>query len=76
MLFDWWFYEQCADHDMAYQVGGRERTRWRVDWLFFAAMIRHTGRLPLIQRPFAFVQAVFFYVMVVIFGWSRFEYRR
>lgn len=75
MLFNWFFEASCNKHDEGYIKGGSEFRRWECDAKFFLAMVRDAVKVfpPLI--PFALSEAVLFYLLVAIFGWTRFNYK-
>jgi hypothetical protein len=74
VLFDWFFEASCNKHDEGYSEGGDELWRWYCDARFLLAMLKDIQRLPWYFKPFALVEAIAFYFLVILFGWSVFNY--
>jgi hypothetical protein len=74
LLFNWFFEASCNKHDEGYAEGGSELRRWECDFKFFRAMVRDASKLAPPLIPLALVEAVVFYLLVIMFGWTRFNY--
>lgn len=74
LLFNWFFEASCNKHDLGYAEGGDELWRWYCDLRFLIAMLKDVKRLPWYWRPLALIVAIFFYLVVMILGWSRYNY--
>ncbi|BAQ84231.1 hypothetical protein [uncultured Mediterranean phage uvMED] len=73
-LFDWFHEASCNKHDQGYAEGGNEARRWECDFKFFVAMLKDSWRV----KKFFFIRvfvAIAFYLMVMLFGWSSFNYK-
>ena len=73
-LFNWFFEASCDIHDMGYKVGGNERRRYVCDFKFWQAMKKDTLRFRGVPRLVRWSQALLFYSLVRMFGWTRFNY--
>jgi len=73
--FDWFHEASCHKHDIGYTKGGSELRRWECDTKFLLAMLRDSRRLTWYYKPVAWAQAGLFYSLVVLGGWSSFNYR-
>lgn len=73
-LFDWFFEASCNKHDEGYVKGGDELYRFECDWKFWLAMKRDTLRHKGGRRLIRFTQAILFFLIVRLFGWTRFNY--
>lgn len=74
LLFNWFYESPCDDHDKAYRKGGNELDRWRADFVFLRSMLLNLFNIHPIAFPIAAVQALVFYLLVMLFGWTRFTY--
>jgi hypothetical protein len=74
LLFNWFFEASCNVHDEGYREGGDETRRALCDYKFWLAMRRDTLRQRDIQRLLRWLQALVFYALVRLFGWTRFNY--
>ena len=86
-----WFFEKASwrHHDFGYAIGGDELDRWRADFKFLCAMlkdamtqskrkdeVKRSQLLGLIRIPIALIVSVLFFLGVLFFGWSSFNYRQ
>ena len=75
-LFNWFFEASCNKHDYGYMIGGNEIRRFECDWKFWLAMRRDTLKYKGIKRFIRWSQAVVFFTIVRLFGWTRFNYNK
>ena len=72
-LCGWMFRAQCGHHDWGYTVGGNELRRIECDLKFGAAVIKDALR-ALVNALLALIIAPVFFMCVVCFGWTSFNY--
>lgn len=71
------FENPCNRHDDDYAAGGREMDRWRADWNLFVAMLRVSrARLRIPKRWLGYALASIYLVKTLMWGWTRFCYRK
>lgn len=75
VLFDWFFLADCSVHDCCYMRGGDRVDRMRCDYDFWLAMREDTLQFKGPKRLVRWIQALIFYGLVRLFGWSCFKYR-
>ncbi len=75
LLFGWFFKASCNKHDEGYIQGGDEIRRFECDWKFLKAMRNDINRLKWYGQPLLLV-ALVYYVLVRMFGWLYFNYRK
>lgn len=61
-------------HDEGYQQGGDEIRRFECDWKFFQAMRRDVKKVRRLFRPFVYLMAAVFFLLVRCCGWIHFNY--
>ena len=77
-----WFFQSASwdRHDFCYLRGGFERDRWRCEFGFFRAMLRdalsQNGRLRVFKSAGAVLLSMLLFMLVLLFGWTRFTYGR
>ena len=77
-----WFFEKASwrHHDFGYAIGGDEFDRWRADFKFLCAMLKDAltqSLVPgIVSIPLALIISVLFFLGVLFFGWSSFNYRQ
>lgn len=64
----------CNRHDVAYDHGKTELDRWRADWFLFRDCLRSLSAVRWWLRPLGVAWALFFYLCVICFGWTTFNY--
>lgn len=74
ILFGWFFEASCIRHDKAYEKGGNELRRLKVDFGFFKAMMRDSLKTKSVVMPLKITTAVFFFLAVRIGGPLSFNY--
>ena len=75
LLFDWFFEASCDKHDIGYSQGGDETRRLECDTKFWEAMKRDTLRYSGPKRLIRWCQAILFFSLVRLFGWTFFNYK-
>lgn len=66
----------CNRHDLDYDEGGRELDRWRADWFLLVRCVNNLARVRWYLWVPGLCWALFFYLCVVAFGWTTFNYKR
>lgn len=66
----------CNTHDTDYYKGGSELDRWRADWRLLTSCLKRLRFVAWYKRPFGVIWALYYYIMVLLFGWMQFNYRR
>ena len=75
LLFNWFYYASCNKHDSGYEKGGDWKRRMECDVKFLIAMFHDFLRVKFYYKPVAFLMMISFFVIVRLFGWSRFNYK-
>lgn len=75
LLFNWFYETSCDKHDNCYLKGTTELNRLSCDWNLFKTMLRDAGKLNKTSRLIAYPQAIIFFIVVLLLGWTRFNYK-